>query len=1248
MRNLFTGRRLARVGFAFLATLAWSACTPVQAQTPQAWVGQVVATYSSDGRTAYEHQVNLSTTTLDVIAAGPLPTSTGRLPAKWSATFHRSLDYFYGICGGNHQERVNGSGSGEGANLIVQYASNQAGAGYFIKIETTGLTFDVYEERQHRYDTDCKWERTAYTRSQWLTEGTAFVPSSADNRWVITGTFSQSGFTPGCSLGLCQDFTFAVRMRRANCTGAPDDDGDGLNICEEFDLGTDPSKVDTDGDGIPDGEELPPRPPTVEEEQQREEREVVHRYAPLVFLHDNETAFPMDPGTFLAYSQLRWSYNDCGDALVVDTGSIDEGRLVDTGYAAQKSDACNIDWPNPIPKPLLSGPYFNTSSDLTAPAQAANPKHAPSRNSASPLREGFYLDVDDDVRNGLHPLGAAYHGARYTNGPALYYEYSKGRYIIYWFFYGNNDRQFDKHEGDWEKIVVKLSTGNELTRVAYYQHYCEPTDPETTYGERTRFQLESRGLLYGTHPIVYSARAGHASFPGRLDSPEPGDVDVQPCGSLGDGAFDRLTENGWMWFTWEGARREPLRNAARQRWYGFGGGWGGRQGNANLPNAGWGPLGPGDVMWEAAPPLPRTWVSEWLADDSLTRVGSAVQVTPQELRTGGHPVSVTFANVESAGATSVTVRRSGPALPTGFALLGSSASFDVSTSARFSGTVTLCFPIDGVANLSDVRAARVFHLEGDTMVDRTILPPEPLATDPATGTICARVSSLSPFAIGAPDTDGDGLPDLWERQFGLTTASATGRDGAAGDPDGDGIGNLGELRAGSNPTSGDPWGAASGRAHLRFLGEGATSAFFSTRLALLNPSSLPASTTLWFQKGDGSVVAHDEVIPPFTRRTVDAGTVPGLSNAEFATVVQSDVLIVADRTMTWDRSGYGSHAETSLASPSDTWYLAEGATHSGFELFYLIQNPSSSEVTVKVEYLLPAPAPPIVKMYKVAAHARFNIWVDEDDPRLRSTDVSARITANGPIIVERAMYLSKGQVFTAGHNSTGITAPATRWFFAEGATGEYFDLFLLIANPSTTTAEVRATYLLPSGQTLTRTYAIAPQSRFNIWVDLEDVRLANTAVSTILESTNDVPVVAERSMWWPANAPLGWHEAHNSAGATETGTQWALAEGEVGGEKGQETYVLVANTSTWTATARATLFFEDGSTATRTFTVPASSRFNIAVAAEFPEAAGRRFGTLVESIGPAPALIVVERAMYSDANGVRWAAGTNALATLLR
>jgi hypothetical protein len=297
---------------------------------------------------------------------------------------------------------------------------------------------------------------------------------------------------------------------------------------------------------------------------------------------------------------------------------------------------------------------------------------------------------------------------------------------------------------------------------------------------------------------------------------------------------------------------------------------------------------------------------------------------------------------------------------------------------------------------------------------------------------------------------------------------------------------------------------------------------------------------------------------------------------------------------------------------------------------------------------------PLERTYQLAPTSRTNIWVDLEQftglgQALSATDVSAVIeVTNGlPIIVERAMYLDvPGQTFGAGHESAGITATSTQWVLAEGATGPYFDLFVLIANPADVPADVEATFLLPDGSTVVKTYRLDPTSRFNIWVDQEDARLADTAVSTTVRSTNGVGVIVERSMWWPGG---GWHEAHNSPGATSAGIEWALAEGEVDATRNLDTYILIANTSTAVANVTVTLGFEDGTSASRTFSgISPQSRFNVSVATEFPQAAGKRFGALVQSEGLPATPIVVERAMYWDAGGQRWAAGTNALATKLR
>ncbi|MGE3841109.1 MAG: hypothetical protein AB7I50_05935 [Vicinamibacterales bacterium] len=484
------------------------------------------------------------------------------------------------------------------------------------------------------------------------------------------------------------------------------------------------------------------------------------------------------------------------------------------------------------------------------------------------------------------------------------------------------------------------------------------------------------------------------------------------------------------------------------------------------------------------------------------------------------------------------------------------------------------------------------------------------------------------------DTDNDGLPDEWETQFGLNPFSTAGADGATGDPDNDGVTNALEWARATHPRA----------TVAEYFAEGAQNALFSFQLALFNPSHTDGATVgLRFLKDFTAVPTpptHYVFVPPLTRRTVTTETMQKVlgGSAAFSTTIESNVSIVADRTMSWDASGYGSHAETSMPATSTAWYLAEGATHSGFQLFYLLSNPGDTDAHVDVTYLLPQPSPPITRSFIVGAGRRYTEWVNQFIP---SSDVSATITSTQPLVVERAMYRdAAGAMFGAGHASAGVTTPATEWWLAEGATGSYFDTFVLIANPSMVEAHLLVTYLLPDGQSLERTYTVAPRSRLTIWVDTEDAALSDTAVSVVVTSTNAVPVVVERAMWWPGPTAVTWSEAHDSLGLTTTGRTWAFAEGEQGGSRQIETYLLILNRVS-SGTATVTLYFEDGSSTHKTIALPATSRTNVAIGADFPSASGRRFAAVVSADDPSMA-IVVERAMYSDANGITWAAGTSA------
>lgn len=500
-----------------------------------------------------------------------------------------------------------------------------------------------------------------------------------------------------------------------------------------------------------------------------------------------------------------------------------------------------------------------------------------------------------------------------------------------------------------------------------------------------------------------------------------------------------------------------------------------------------------------------------------------------------------------------------------------------------------------------------------------------------------------PAAPPVADADADGLPDDWETAYGLDPASAAGDDGAGGDPDGDGRTNAQEFADDTHPRG----------FHRRFFAEGTRVADFVTRFAVVQPDAAAplARVQARYVTDAGAVHATRLLVPAGARRTLTPADVSALAGRSFAATIESDVPVVTDRLMTWGAGGYGSHAERGIASPSTTWYFAEGATHSGFQLFYLLQNPGAEDAEVTLTYLRPAPLPPLTRTRTLRAGARETVWVnfDEADPSTptHGTDSSAIITATRPIVAERAMYTSGPRAFEAGHGAAGVTAPATAWYFAEGATGPWFDMFLLLANPSTTPATVAITYLLEDGPSAPQLRTLAPSSRETVWVDqqvLEDGRsLADVATS--IQVTSDVPVLAERAMWWPGTSPT-WFEAHAGVGATETCGRWAVAEGEW--TASTVTYGLVANTGSIAATVRIRALRESGLPLDAVLTVPAGARTTLDVAALFPALSGQRFGLLVEPAPGEPAApLVVEWALYADAGSQRWAAGAAALATCL-
>ena len=423
--------------------------------------------------------------------------------------------------------------------------------------------------------------------------------------------------------------------------------------------------------------------------------------------------------------------------------------------------------------------------------------------------------------------------------------------------------------------------------------------------------------------------------------------------------------------------------------------------------------------------------------------------------------------------------------------------------------------------------------------------------------------------------------------------------------------------------------------------EGATG-FFQTSIGVLNASATKvANVTLKLFPEGAATITQTFTLQPLKRQSIDVNAIMAAASLAggVSTLIEADQPIAATRQMTWGAPQiWGSSLESGVPDTGTTWFFAEGAT-GVFSLYFLIENPQSTQANVTFTHLLEGGAAPIVRNVSVAPASRKTFYINEV-PGAEAASLSTIISSSVPIVAERAMYINTtSRQWEGGTASAGSRALSTNWSLAEGATGFFFT-YLLLGNPNMTDASVTVRYQLPDGTTIDKMYTVTGQSRRTIDVRGEDPQLASTSVGMTI--TSSIPIVAERAMWWG----LPFYEGSVAFGSTQTGSLWAIGEGIEGQAANEATFVLVSNSSATAGTVRFTVVYNDGTSEQQDVPLPGSARQTVRIGTSFPNSQNKAFSVVVESLtGGVP--ITVEYSRYQSPAGFLDAGGA-ALATRVR
>lgn len=253
-------------------------------------------------------------------------------------------------------------------------------------------------------------------------------------------------------------------------------------------------------------------------------------YAPRLWLHTDESNWPMTPGVFVNHSKLPWAHDQGCDWYEVDPSPTSTGL----GSGAYSHRELYHGVPN------CGLPHEATvwkSNDFTSINETVNTNPPKPENG-----EGFVLQLTDSWREGDGFSGTE---------DVIVRQKPSEHWIQYWYNFGDSDNVWGTgHEGDWEHIAIRFDNSNTApVEVEYSYHNFKCTLP---WGDVPKS---------GGRPIVLLAKGSHGSYP----------LGAVPYSKDGTDANRDKINQGTFWNA-----QGNLQSLSDYNWYGYEGSWGDR------------------------------------------------------------------------------------------------------------------------------------------------------------------------------------------------------------------------------------------------------------------------------------------------------------------------------------------------------------------------------------------------------------------------------------------------------------------------------------------------------------------------------------------------------------------------------------------------------------------------------------------------------------------------------------------------